>query len=105
MLKIEKENNNNKETIEVLSKDKQELTMKSFDLQQKLKETSAALLKLRQKEYDQSIQFQNMKQQFDAKKAECESLHYRIKHLGKAAEQQLDQSDMMGSADLQNVIQ
>ena len=46
-----------------------------------------------------------MKQQFDAKKAECESLHYRIKHLGKAAEQQLDQSDMMGSADLQNVIQ
>ena len=23
-----------------------------------------------------------MKQSFDAKKAECESLHYRLKHLG-----------------------
>jgi hypothetical protein len=55
MLKIEKENNNRKEIIENLSEEKQTLTMKSFDLQQKLKETSSALLKLRQKEHDQSI--------------------------------------------------
>ena len=32
MLKIEKENNTNKEIIDGLTKDKQELTMKSFDL-------------------------------------------------------------------------
>ena len=44
-----------------------------------------------------------MKQQFDAKKAECESLHYRLKHLGKAPEQD-GQSDLLGGADLQNVI-
>jgi hypothetical protein len=56
--------------------------MKSFDLQHKLQDQSRSLLKLRQKEYETSLAFAETKQHLEAKKAECESLHFRLKHLG-----------------------
>jgi len=56
--------------------------MMRFDLQNKLRETSNVLLKLRQKEYEQSLNFNETKNHLEAKRAECESLHYRLKHLG-----------------------
>ena len=52
MVKVEKENEERKVQLEHLTEEKQQLTMKRFDLQQKLKETSHSLLKLRQREYD-----------------------------------------------------
>ena len=62
MVKIEAENEERKALIETLTEEKQTQTMKVFDLQTKLRETSSSLLKLRQREYEQSQQFAAMKQ-------------------------------------------
>ena len=72
----------NKQLVEELQLAKTELTMMRFDLQNKLRETSNALLKLRQKSYEQSLTFSDIKNQLEAKRAECESLHYRLKIVG-----------------------
>ena len=82
MVEVENENRESKRLVAELQQSKTELTMMRFDLQNKLRETSNALLKIRQKEYEQSLQFQETKQHLQAKQAECESLHYRLKHLG-----------------------
>lgn len=47
MLKLEEENAKNKKDAGELLNAKQDLTMKVFDLQYKLRETSSSLLKLR----------------------------------------------------------
>ena len=86
MVDVENENSANKRLVEELQQSKTELTMMRFDLQNKLKETSNALLKLRQKEYEQSLSYAETKNHLQAKTAECESLHYRLKHLGVGAE-------------------
>ena len=82
MVEIENENKANKKLVEDLTQTKTELTIMRFDLQNKLRETSNELLKLRQKGYEQSLSFAESKQHLQAKQAECESLHYRLKHLG-----------------------
>ena len=82
MLKLEEDNAKNKKDAGELLNAKQDLTMKVFDLQYKLRETSSSLLKLRQREHEESVQFAETRQVLEAKKAECESLHYRLKALG-----------------------
>ena len=82
MVEVENENVQNKKMVEELTKSKTELTIMRFDLQNKLKETSNELLKLRQKEYEQSLLYAETKQHLQAKQAETESLHYRLKELG-----------------------
>lgn len=82
LVKVENENTKYHQQVEELTAAKTELTMMRFDLQNKLRETSNALLKLRQKQYEQTLQYNETKQHLQAKQAECESLHYRLKHLG-----------------------
>ena len=82
MVEVENENQANKKLVEELTQSKTELTIMRFDLQNKLRETSNELLKLRQKEYEQSLLYAETKQHLQAKQAETESLHYRLKHLG-----------------------
>ena len=82
MLQVESQNKQNRQQVEELTQAKTELTMMRFDLQNKLRETSNALLKTRQKEYEQSLSYAETKQHLQAKQAECESLHFRLKHLG-----------------------
>lgn len=102
MLQVESQNKQNRQQVEELTQAKTELTMMRFDLQNKLRETSNALLKTRQKEYEQSLSYAETKQHLQAKQAECESLHFRLKHLGfgvtdsgeqvqPAAQQSIDQ--------------
>ena len=55
MVEVENENVENKKLVEELQQSKTELTIMRFDLQNKLRETSNELLKLRQKEYEQSL--------------------------------------------------
>ena len=52
MVEVENENQANKKLVEELTQSKTELTIMRFDLQNKLRETSNELLKLRQKEYE-----------------------------------------------------
>ena len=52
MVEVENENVQNKKLVEELSQQKTELTIMRFDLQNKLRETSHELLKLRQKQYE-----------------------------------------------------
>lgn len=47
LLNVTTQNDERKEQIEVLEKIKEELTMKMFDYQKKLTDTSTSLLKLR----------------------------------------------------------
>jgi hypothetical protein len=61
-----------------------------FDYQKKLTDTSTALLKLRQTEFEQAKVLAAVKKQLDHKKAECESLTYMIKNNTKQDTQDLD---------------
>ena len=90
MVEVENENVENKKLVEGLQQSKTELTIMRFDLQNKLQQTSNELLKLRQKEYEQSLNFAESRQHLQAKQAECESLHYRLKHLGFGATDSAD---------------
>lgn len=54
LLNTTAENEQRREQIDVLDKVKEELTMKMFDYQKKLTDTSTSLLKLRQTEFEQS---------------------------------------------------
>lgn len=82
MVEVENQNQMNIKLVEGLQQAKTELTMMRFDLQNKLRETSNTLLKTRQREYEQSLTLGEVKNHLQAKTAECESLHYRLKHLG-----------------------
>ena len=79
MIQVTAENQKNKEEIEQLKSVKQDLTIKNFDFTKKLTDTSSALLKLRQQEFEQAKILAAVKKQLDHKKAECESLTYMIK--------------------------
>ncbi len=80
LLNTTTENDQRREQIDVLDKVKEELTMKMFDYQKKLTDTSTSLLKLRQTEFEQSKLLTATKKQLEHKKAECESLNYMIKN-------------------------
>jgi len=58
---VESQNKQNRQQVEELTQAKTELTMMRFDLQNKLRETSNALLKTRQKEYEQSLSYAETK--------------------------------------------
>jgi uncharacterized protein YpiB (UPF0302 family) len=99
MIQVSAENQQRRDQIEVLEQAKQELTVKMFDYQKKLTETSTSLLKLRQTEYEQSKVLAAIKKQLDHKKAECDSLTYMIKNniKGGAAQSQEDTTQNKGS--------
>lgn len=80
MVQITAENQKQVLKIEDLESAKQDFTIKMFDYQKKLTDTSTALLKLRQTEFEQAKVLAAVKKQLDHKKAECESLTYMIKN-------------------------
>jgi hypothetical protein len=79
VLEVERQNEERRLTIEALKEKQEELTTKWFDLERMLVETSTNLLKLRQSEHEQAQVLLQTKRHLEAKKAECDSLLYRLK--------------------------
>jgi hypothetical protein len=80
MVHVYHDNAEKSNLIRSLEEIKQQQTMKIFDFQKKLTETSTTLLQLRQHDYDNAKLIKALRKQLEHKKAECESLNYMLKH-------------------------